>query len=196
MGGAIQISALPLRPVNPSGRMPTIVSGTSLTVSEPPTAVGSPPSVRFQSAAPINATGWAPAAVSSPAANRRPAIGCTRSALKYPLVTVSLSTCAGSPRPLMVSNGPENDPIESNDVAVCSSAVMLDNDQRRRCRPSRALVRVLNRMTSRSGSAKGGGRSSIACTTLNIVVVAPMPSASVAIARAATARMRASVRTA
>ena len=159
--------------------MPTIVSGTSLTISELPTTVDSLPSVRFQSAAPINATGCAPAAVSSPSANRRPAIGCTRSALKYPLVTVSPSTCAGSPRPLMVSSGPENDPIESNDVAACSSPVMLDNDQRRRCWPSRALMRVLNRTTSRSGSSKGGGRSSIAWTTLNIVVVAPMPSASV-----------------
>src|SRR6185295_20307170 len=76
------------------------------------------------------------------------------------------------------------------------STAITGRDQRRRTRPSRGVVRVTYSITRRSGSANGGGRSSAAYTTLNIVVVAPIPSASVRIATTATPRMRASVRTA
>ena len=95
-----------------------------------------------------------------------------------------------------MNSGPVNDPTLSNDVAIRSSSVMFGIDHRSRCSPSRGVTLVLNRMTSRSGSANGGGRSSSAETTLNIVVVAPMPSASVRIATTATPRIRSSVLTA
>src|SRR6266542_1937336 len=50
-------------------------------------------------------------------------------------------------------------------------------------------------MTRRSGCSNGSGRSSAAYTALNIVVVAAMPSASVATAMIATPRIRARLRT-
>jgi hypothetical protein len=49
-------------PAKPSGRMPTIVSGTSLTVSDPPGIDGSAASFRRHSRSAISATGSAPAA--------------------------------------------------------------------------------------------------------------------------------------
>ena len=104
--------------------------------------------------------------------------------------------CSGSPRPLSVNSGAVNDPRLSNDVAIRSSSAMFGIDHRSRCRPSRGVTLVLNRTTRRSGSANGGGRSSSAETTLNIVVVAPMPSASVRMATTATPRIRSSVLTA
>lgn len=73
---------------------------------------------------------------------------------------------------------------------------MTGRDQRSRTRPSRGVVRVTYSITSRSGFAKGTGRSSAAYTTLNIVVVAAMPSASVRMATMAMPRIRTSVRAA
>ena len=49
-------------------------------------------------------------------------------------------------------------------------------------------------MTSRSGSAYGSGRSSTPFTTVKIVVVAPIPSASVATATAVNPGVRRSAR--
>ena len=62
----------------------------------------------------------------------------------------------------MVSSAPVNDATLSNDVAEDRSAVTFGIDQRSRTRPSDGVTLVLNRITSRSGSANGAGRSSLA----------------------------------
>jgi len=55
-------------------------------------------------------------------------------------------------------------------------------------------IRPFHTVASRSGSENGSGCSSVAFTTLNIVVFAPMPSASVSAATAANPGFRSQVR--
>ena len=57
MGGEIHSSDLPVRPEKPSGKIPTIVIGTSLTTSLSPITAGFPSNFRLQSLAPIKVTG-------------------------------------------------------------------------------------------------------------------------------------------
>jgi len=100
--------------------------------------------------------------VSSSAVNVLPASGVTRSARKYSGETTSPSRCSGSPSPLVATSVEVNDAMCSNDRADACSSSMCGRDQRSRDRPSRGVTCVLNRMTRRSGSANGSGRSSAA----------------------------------
>ncbi len=109
---------------------------------------------------------------------------------------ISLSTCSGSPVVWIATLLPVNVAIDSNDLTVCCSRCADGIDQRRRMNPSRSFNRVRCRIAMRSARGSGGSRHSVASTTLNIVVVAAMPSASVAMAARARPRERPSDRSA
>ena len=75
------------------------------------------------------------------------------------------------------------DAIDSNDVVAASSSAIPGRDQRRRWRPSRAVVFVTETTGESIGTLERHRPPEVASTTLNIVVVAPMPSASATMAR-------------
>jgi hypothetical protein len=62
---------------------------------------------------------------------------------------------------MATSDGP-NDAMDSYDVTEAVSESMRGRDHLERTSPSRGVVRLVKRMTSRSGSANGSGRSSAA----------------------------------
>ena len=75
-----------------------------------------------------------------------------------------------------------NEASAENDVVAFSSKAIMGRDHRRRNTPSRAVALVTDTTVRRSAASSGSGRHSVASTTLNIVVIAAMPSESVPIA--------------
>ena len=99
----IHSSALPLRPTNPAGAMPTTVSGTSLIRIVEPSIEGFAANRRRHRRSLRIATGCALGAPSSSSSSRRPAAGAARSARKYAGDTNSASICSGTESPPLIA---------------------------------------------------------------------------------------------
>ena len=167
-----------------------IVAGAPLSVVERPTMPRSPPNRCCHMPWLMTTTLFLPG-TSSSAVNARPITGCTRAISKKSQDTSALLMRSAPLLPAKLAEPLCAATICSNDVLCTrqSKKVAGATEKRPYCGTT-SLTR-----TSASGSGNGSGRSSTPLITLNIALVAPMPSARVRMATTANAGLLVSWRT-
>ena len=150
-----------------------------------PTTVGSPPKRVRQNVSLSTTASGAPGTLSA-AANVRPTSGRTPKTSKNPDVTHWRDTLSGAPSAPAITMAPTfgAKPAMPSKVRVRSRQSMRFGGDTRLRDP--LSVRSAS-ITRRSGWCAGSGRSSVASTSAKMALLAPMPSASVAAARAVNA---------
>ena len=166
-----------------SGMTPTTVTGRPFISIRRPTMPGSPPYRPRQTEAASTIAFGAPFCDSSSLVNVRPSAASAPSSVKKFVVTSPMRSCSGSPSPVSAALVAQMAPKPEKCVVRSRRSWTSGPESGARGYPP--LERSHQTKTSWEGSRNGRGASSIACTTLNSAVLAPMPRARVSIATAA-----------